>query len=279
MRPTTCCLLAFLSIAGSVRGQWLNYRDPRTPRTANGKPNLSAPAPRAADGKPDLSGVWQVEATPLAELKRLFGDDFNAFDVPGDGSGDVSKYFVNVLADFKPEEAMKLMRPEAGRILAQRSPAATPDAHCLPPGTPLGARIPTAFKMVQASGLIMVAYENPNPVRQIHTDGRKFPPDPEPSWMGYSTGVWNGDSLIVKTSGLNDKSWLDAMGHPHSEQLLFTERYRRRDFGHMDIEMTVDDPAMYTRPFTVKFTVALLPDTDIFEYICAEGEKDLRHLK
>jgi hypothetical protein len=177
MRGTSYCLLAaLLGIAGTVHGQWLNYPDPRTPRTADGKPNLTAPPPRAADGKPDLSGVWEVEATPLTELRRIFNDNFNTFDVPGDDAGSISKYFVNLLVDFKLEEAP--MRPEARRLLSQRSPAGMPDTRCLPPGVARGALIPTPFKMVQTPGLIMVAYENPNPLRQIYTDGRPPPPDP-----------------------------------------------------------------------------------------------------
>jgi hypothetical protein len=276
MRTNFVVIAALACLSGIASAQWVNYRDPRTPRTSNGKPNLTAPAPRAG-GKPDLSGVWQVEPTPIAELRRIFGPGFDTFDVPGDGADLISKYFINLLLDFKPEESP--MRPEAERIFLQRREAVMPDTHCLPPGVPHGMLVPTAFKIVQTPGLILVAYESPNPLRQIYTDNRKPPADPEPAWMGYSVGHWDGDRLIVDVTGFNDKTWLDASGHPASEKLHVTERFHRRDFGHIDVETTIDDPVMYTRAFTVKYAFGLLPDTDISEYICTENEKDLAHIR
>jgi hypothetical protein len=114
--------------------------------------------------------------------------------------------------------------------------------------------------------------------RQIHTDGRAFPKDPLPSWIGYSTGHWEGDMLIVDSKGFNDKAWMDARGHPQSEALRIQERFHPRDFGHMDIEATLDDSGVLTDPFNVKFTVLLLPDTDILESFCVEGERDRAHM-
>jgi hypothetical protein len=115
--------------------------------------------------------------------------------------------------------------------------------------------------------------------RQIYTDGRKHTPDPPPTWLGYSVGKWDGDTFVVDTVGFNDLSWLDAFGHPHSEDMKITERFQRIDFGHMELQITVDDPKSYTKPIAVKFGLRLLPDTDLIESFCAENEKDVQHLK
>jgi hypothetical protein len=256
----------------SVGAQWLRYPDPAIPRTKDGRPNLSAPAPRAPDGKPDLSGVWAVE--PSDEMRRRVGvSDPLAADLQF-----ISKYALNVLADFKAEEAP--MRPEAAAVFRKRTESLgkdSPMSHCLPGGLPFSSLI-APFKIVQTRRLIVMMLEDNNPTRQIHLDGRKHPDDPTPAWMGYSTGKWEGDTLVVDTIGFNDKSWLDAAGHPHSEGLRIVERLRRRDFGHIDTAITIDDAAMYTKPFTISLTHRLLPDTDILEAVCAENEKDRAHL-
>jgi hypothetical protein len=264
-------------VCSQADAQWLNYRAPGTPRTPDGKPNLSARALRASDGKPDLSGIWRVEATPLAELTRLFGD-LSPLSVPGDDARTFSKYLFNILADFKPEE--EPIRPEAAEVFRQRAPNAGkdfPTGHCLPAGVPTSLMIPIPFKIIQTPGLIAMLFEGDNTIRQIYTDGRKHPADPHPLWLGYSVGKWEGDTLVVDSVGFNDKSWLDATGHPHSEALHVVERFRRRDFGHLDVQATIEDPKMYTRPFTIKFTELLQPDTDILELFCAENEKDRAH--
>jgi len=256
-RARSVCILVALS-AASTHAQWLNYPTPGTPRTKDGKPNLAAPAPRASNGKPDLSGVWQVEPTPIEELTRLFGN-VRAFDVPGDGALTLNKYIRNILVDFKPEET--LLRPEFADLLRQRRGTSTPLLRCLPIGVPADDMPPGPFN------------------RQIYTDGRKPPADPEPLWLGYSTGKWEADMLVIDTVGFNDKGWLDAIGHPHSEALHVVERFHRRDFGHMDVEATIDDPKMYTKPFSIKFTEHLLPDSDILENFCNENERDQSHSK
>jgi hypothetical protein len=260
-----------------VDAQWLHHRDPKTPRTADGKANLSAPAPRGVDGEPDLSGVWRIEPTPLDELTRLLGD-LSSGAVIGDDVRTFSKYLFNILADFKPEEAP--IRSEAAEIFNKRAPDAGkdfPTGHCLPAGVPTGLLIPIPFKIIQTPGLIAMLFEGDNTIRQIYTDGRKRPSDPFPLWLGYSVGTWEGDTLVVDTVGFNDKSWLDAIGHPHSEALHVVERFRRRNFGHIDVEATIDDPKMYTKPFTIKFGEGLQPDTDILELFC-ENEKDRAHM-
>jgi hypothetical protein len=189
----------------------------------------------------------------------------------------VSKYALNILADFKREEAP--IRPKAIEILRQRKQTDFPPTHCLPTGIPFGALVSEPIKIVQAPGLTVVMFEGDQP-RQIYTDGRELPKAFEqPAWLGYSVGKWDHDTFVVETAGFNDKSWLDGMGHPHSEALRIMERYHRRDFGYMDVEMTFDDPEMYTKPFTIKVPYHLLADSDIFEYVCNENEKDLTHMR
>jgi hypothetical protein len=270
--------LAILLVGASVCGhaQWLNYPSPATPRTRDGKPNLAAPAPRASNGKPDLSGVWRVEPTPFDELVRMYGD-MSAFSVPGDDPHSLSKYTLNVFADFKRGE--EPIRPTAAAAARLHPPTAIPTSFCLPGGIPFASLLPEPFKIIQTPGLIVMLFtEVDGTVRQIYTDGRKVPPDPQPLWLGYSVGKWDGDVLVVDTVGFNDKTWLDGFGHAHSEDLHVVERFARRDFGHMDVQVTIDDPRTYTRPFTIKITDLLLPDTDVMESYCAENEKDRPHL-
>jgi len=274
MPSRTVSILIALT-AASAHAQWINYPTPGTPRTPDGRPNLTAPASRASNGKPDLSGVWQVEPTPPGEMKRLFGD-LSVENVLGDSSLAYSKYLVNILLDFKPEESP--LRPEFADVLRQRAKETYPLTRCLPLGVPADDLLPGPFKIIQTPGLILVRNEYENTFRQIYTDGRKPPADPEPLWLGYSVGRWDGDTLQVDTVGFNDKSWLDGVGHPHSEALHVTERFLRRDFGHLDVQLTIDDPKVYTKPFSVKFTERLLPDSDVLEYFCAENEKDRTHI-
>jgi len=257
----------------------VNHPTPGAPRTKDGKVNLSAPAPRAANGKPDLSGLWQVDPTPLEEMTRLVGDDIGALAVPGDDPRQFSKYVFNILADFKPEESP--LRPEFREFVGKRAQTAgadIPTTRCLPGGIPFTSFLPFPAKFIQTPGLLVMLFEIDNTLRQVYTDGRKHPEDPQPLWLGYSVGKWEGDTLIIDTVGFNDKSWLDGFGHPHSESLHVTERFRRRDFGHLDVQITLDDPKVYTKPFTIKASHHLLPDTDILENYCAENEKDRRHL-
>jgi len=268
-------LLALL--AAVANAQWLNYSTPGVPRTRDGKPNLAAPVPRAPGGKPDLSGVWHVQPTGEAEMKRIFGENVGIVDVPGMEIDTISKYALNILADFKPEESP--MRPAAAEILRRRKATDFPPTNCLPSGIPFYGLVSEPVRIVQSPALIVVISEG-DTARQIHTDGRAFPREfAQPSWMGYSIGRWKGDTLVVETAGFNDKSWLDGMGHPHSEALRVVERYHRRDFGHMDVEMTFEDPQMYAKPFTIKVTEELQPDSDVFEYLCNEDEKDRSHLR
>ena len=257
--------------------QWLNYPTPGTPRTKNGKPNLSAPAPRASNGKPDLSGVWQVEPPAPGEMERKIGD-VGTFVVPGDDPREFSPYFFNVLADFKREEAP--IRPEAAAVFGMHAKSLGkehPSSHCLPLGIPGTELLSFPFKIVQTPGLMVMMYEADNSHRQVYTDGRPLPVDPQPSWQGYSVAKWEGDTLVAETAGFNDKSWLDVFGHSHSEALKIQERFSRRDFGHMEMQITIEDTKTFTKPFTIKVNYLFIPDSDILETVCAENERDRAH--
>jgi hypothetical protein len=251
--------------------QWAIYHDPLVPRTRDGKPNLSAPAPRL-NGKPDLTGIWQAESAPLAEIQQyLLPGGINGLgeDLP-------TRYFFSILADFPAGQ--EPIRPEVRARLSKGPPSpAGPPTLCNLPTLPLERLVPAPFKIVQTPRLTMVLYEADTVFRQIFADGRALPPDPQPSWLGYSVGKWVGDGFIVETVGLNDKAPLDALGHPRSESMKITETFRRRDFGHMDVQMTFDDPKIYTKPFTILVKYRLLPDTELLESFCNENEKDLAH--
>jgi hypothetical protein len=272
---TVWILIALAVASPLLRGQWLNHRSAGIPRSADGKPNLSARTPRAADGKPDLSGLWQTDSAPPDLLERIIPGATN-----GAGEEAPSQYFINIFSDFKPEDVP--FRPAAAQMFEQRSRRFTdlsPISHCLPEGIPLIETAPAPYKIVQTPGVAFMLYERDTTYRQVYTDGRKLPDDPQPSWLGYSVGKWAGDSLVVDTIGFNDRGWLDARAHTHSEALRLTERFHRRDFGHMELQLTIDDPQTYTRPFTVTLHQQLLPDTDLLESYCAENEKDVGHLQ
>lgn len=250
MRTASIAVLCLLACANAP-AQWLNYPTPGVPRLPNGKPNLAAPVPRTADGKPDLSGVWNG---------------------PGAGS-----YDRNVARDLKPGD----IQPWAEAVYQQRvrdMGKGAPRANCLPDPFPYYHMVDVA-RFVQTPGLIVVLYQGTtNSVhRTIFTDGRELPKDPNPAWLGYSVGHWDGDMLVVDTAGFNDRSWLDIEGHPHTEALHITERFHRRDFGHMDLEMTIDDPKTFTRPFTLKIAKTLEPDTDLLESVC-ENDRSVTHM-
>src|SRR5215467_180482 len=242
-------LCGFALIASCASGQWLNYPTPGIPRLPDGKPNLAAPTPKAADGKPDLSGVWTIALGP---------------------------YTLRVTNDLTPEDVL----PWAAALAKQRQENLgkdSPAVHCLPFG-PLFTFDPiNPLKIVQTPKLIVILGEQLM-YRQIFLDGRDLPVDPNPDFMGYSVGHWEGDTLVVTTAGYNDRTWLAANGYPHTESLRTVERFHRRDFGHLEIAETFDDPKAYTRPWTVKVTGNLVPDSDLLEYVCNENERDSAHL-
>ena len=226
--------IVFSLIASSSAAQWLQLPTPGTPRTR--------------DGKPDLSGVWERES---------------------------DRYYNNAGADLKPAD----VKPWAQELLQRRLADFGIDSmetQCLPLG-PAAITNSDPVKFIQTPSLIVMLLEDLT-YRQIHMDGRKLPKNPNPSWMGYSVGRWDGDTLVVETSGFTERAWLDFNGHPHTEALRLTERYRRRDFGHLDVTVTFDDPGAYARPWTVSVPMELFPDTELLEYVCSENEKFLAHI-
>jgi hypothetical protein len=264
-RGTACVVASLVTCAlltTATHSQWLNYPSPVTPRLPDGTPNLSAPAPRGADGKPDLSGVWEV-----------VGDTV----MPTDGRIR-SKYVYNIAADV-PGGAP--FQPWAKALYDERQKAlgvGAPTERCLPHGIPdamLTRTLP--FKMVQMAGLTIVLYEEFNNWRQVFTDGRPLPVDPQPSYNGYSTGQWEGDTLVVRTAGFRDDLWLDRVGNPLTAAAAMTERFRRRNYGHLDIDITIDDPKAYTAPWTVTLNQLLVVDTELIDYHCVENERDAAH--
>lgn len=244
---------ALLLASGALEAQWVKVPPARIPRTADGKPNLSAPASRLADGKPDLSGIWEPNA---------------------------NKYVRDIAADLKPEDVP--FQPWAKALYDQRTDGShskeDPDANCLPQGVPKINAAPAPWKIVQSPGLIVIVYEAFNLWRQVFLDGREVATDVNPTWMGYSTGKWDGDTLVVDTRGFNGKAWLDQLGKPSTEALHVIERFHRRDIGHLDLEITIDDPKAYTKPWTVKQDAHLLQDAELLEFICNENNRDVAHL-
>ncbi len=250
--PVSIATMAMLFVmAGPAPAQWLKLPLPGTPRTADGKPNLTAPAPRTLDAKPDLSGIWHADNGRY--LENLAGD---GVEVP--------------------------MLPWAAAVYKERFDSLgrdKPQVRCMPHGVPdamLVAGIP--FKIAQMPNVLMVLYEEFNQYRQIFTDGRTLPHDPNPAWFGYSIGKWEGSTFVVETAGFNDGTWLDNGGHPHTDALHVTERFRRPNFGTMELDVAIDDPKAYPKPWksaTVHFK--LLPDTELIEHLC-ENEKDAAHL-
>ncbi len=249
MKPSLAWVILIFSAVGAA--QWLNYPAAGIPRTPDGKPNLAAPIPRATDGRPDLSGVWNG---------------------PGPGS-----YDRNIARDLKPAD----IQPWAEAVYQQRvrdMGKNAPRASCLPDPFVYYHMVDIA-RIVQTPQVIVMLYQGTtNSVhRTIFTDGRPLPADPNPSWLGYSTGHWDGDTLVVETAGFNDRGWLDIEGHPHTEALRIIERYHRRDFGHLDLEVTIDDPKTFTRSFSLKIEKTLTPDTDLLESVC-ENDTSVPHM-
>ena len=244
-------IMAFVTLA-AASAQWIKYPTPGIPRTADGKPDLTAPAPKTAAGTPDLSGLWKAPN---------------------------GKYLANLAADLKPEDAP--FQPWAAALYKQRVDSLAkdrPTTNCLPHGIPDQMAVAGyPFKIIQVPGLVAILYEEMTHYRQIFTDGRPLPQDPNPALLGYSVGRWEQDTLVVDSAGFSDVTWLDDPGHPHTEALHVIERFRRKDFGHLEIQITIDDPKAYTKPWTVTENFNFLPDTELLENIC-ENEKDAAHL-
>jgi len=227
--------------------------------------DLKAPAPKTADGKPDFSGIWAPEDNrPCA---------------PG-GCLDmkVPQEFVDIGWSVKNGLPYKKWAVDIVTTRRAANGGDDPTTHCLPGGVMKGHTTPLFRKILQVPGLVVILKESNASYRQIFTDGRPLPVDPQPSWDGYSSGRWEGDTLVVQTNGFRDGLWLDRSGSPLTESAHMTERFRRVNYGKLEIEITVDDPKAYTQPWTVKLNHFIVLDTELMDYICLENEKDLIHL-
>lgn len=232
-----------------LAAQWVHYPTPGIPRTPDGRPNLSAPAPKTGDGKPDLSGVWASPGT---------------------------KYFFDLTADGVEAP----MLPAAAALYKQRLAQLQkghPSERCLGHGVTDYDTVPAPRRILQTPGVIAILFESYNHFRQIFLDGRPLPKLTQPAYMGYSIGRWDGDTLVVETTGFNDKGWLDMNGHPQTETTHITERYHRRDFGHMDLQLVIEDPNAYAKPWGISMVLNYFADEDMIENMC-ENEKDYSHL-
>ena len=265
-------LVAVLSaVSPPLLAQWPSYPTAGVPRTPDGKPNLTAPAPRTADGKPDLSGIW--ENTWAIQSRRQTPNP------PPRTGGPPLVTFANIGAGFP--EGLPL-RPWAADLLKKRhdeNSKDNPDAHCLPMGLVQFHIHPQPRKIIQTPGIIVILYEGNAGIRQIFMDGRPLPNnDPQPWWYGYSVGRWDGDTLVVETTGFRDDGWLDIWGSPLTDAAKMTERFRRLNYGVLDIEVTIDDPKAYTKPFTVRLDQRIMLDSEMIEFICAENERSVAHM-
>lgn len=251
--------LIAMMLAATVSAQWLNYPSANIPRTAAGKPDFNAPVPRKPDGHPDLRGIWHRVPPPGTPSGANFG---------------------NTVTYYMPKDATVPLQPWAAALLEQRRykdlGGGRPSERCLPHGI-IGSMLPNIpFKVEETPGLTLILIEQLTQFRQVFTDDRGFPADMQPAWYGYSIGRWDGDVFVVDSAGFTDKTWLDDSGYPNTEAMHAQERFRRIDFGHMVLEVTVDDPKAYTRPWTVTIPLELMPDTELIEDVC-DNEKDAVH--
>jgi len=258
----SCVLIA---VAWPLAGQWIEYPTAGVPRRADGTPDLTAPAPRGASGKPDISGLWT--ATDL--LPECSADDcIPQQNLPADQ--------VNIgrnLSGGLPYQ------PWAAALVAERTANGArddPHAHCMPPNFPRAYTFPQLVKILTLPQQLVLLHEFNATYRQIFLDGRPLPEDPHPTFSGYSTGHWEGDVLVVESNGFRDDLWLDLSGSPLTEAAHVTERFRRPNYGSLEIEVTVNDPKAYTRPWTVTLKQSIVLDTDLIEEYCLENEQDTR---
>jgi hypothetical protein len=241
---------AAVFLATSVEAQWLNHKMADVPRTPEGAFNSAAPAPRTADGKPDLSGLWRISA---------------------------GGYGLNIVSDLSAGDLSSSAK-SLSRQRLENLRTDDPAVDCLPLGSRyMHSVIGQLAKLIQTPTLIVILFEDLT-YRQIFLDGRSLPKDPSPSFMGYSVGHWEGDTLVVESTGFNDRPWFDSAGHPHSETMRMTERWRRTSFGVIDLQLTFQDPQYYARDWTVPVNVRFAADTELIEAVCTENERSRRHM-
>ena len=261
----------FAATAGAS-AQWPLYVPPGTPRGADGQPNLNAPAPRLANGKPDFSGVWESRIPPSGRLGGPFLPSLTNDSPP-------VATFVDIGRNIKEGLPLTPAAAELKKQRMARNSMDNPDAHCLPLGFMQLHTHSQPRKILQTSDAMVIAYEANYGLRWIFTDGRTLPREyPQPFWFGYSGGRWTGDELVVETTGLRDDGWLDVNGTPFGNSTKVTERFRRVNYGRIEIDVTVEDPKFYTKPVTTRVNWRLYPDGELIEFICNENEQSSNHL-
>ncbi len=282
MSHRNIAIIAFILASGSLplQAQWPDYASPSVPRTPDGKPNLTGPTPKTPDGKPDLSGIWQYQRPPEPP-----GQAAAPAPPPPSPNTDIiplavrRSQFWNLGASFKDGLPFQPWAAELHRQRVETNSKDNPDAHCLPLGVMQLHTHGQPRKIVQTPGVIVIMYEANSGLRQIFTDGRPMPKDPEPWWYGYSIGKWDGDTARCRDAAhFRDLGWLDVEGSPLTDQGRIIERFRRPDYGHLEIEVTIDDPKAYTKPWTVTVHQRILSDTDLIEFVCQENDKAGPHL-
>jgi hypothetical protein len=265
------------ALSSPMAAQWPSYPTRDVPRTADGRPDLLAPAPRTASGAPDLSGIWLNpgwrELTAQTGVSGTGGAPGTPAVLPK-GPG----LFFDIGSGVPGGLPFQPWAADLREARMADNSKDNPDAHCLPLGNVQLLTHPQPRKIVQTPRVIVILYEGNAGVRQIFTDGRSLPDtDPQPWWFGYSTGQWVGDTLVVTTSGFRDGGWLDVNGSPLTDAATLTERYTRVSYGHLDIEVRVDDPKAYTRPWTVTMKNEIMLDTELIEFVCLENEQSTKH--
>ena len=274
--PNSAVALIFaLAMAGPILGQWPKV-PAEVPKAADGKPDLTGPVPRTPDGKPDLSGVWELVRPPGGPRGGATQPATPPPPAPP-SDGPPLATFANIGANFK--DGLPL-QPWAADLLKQRhaeNSKDNPDAHCLPMGLMQFHMHPQPRKIIQTPKEVVIIYEANYGLRQIYLDGRPLPgKEAEPWWFGYSIGHWDGDTLVVETTGYRDDVWLDIWGTPMTSAARTIERFRRVNYGSMQIDVTIDDPKAFTKPFTVRVNHRLAPDEELIEFICQD--RDAPHM-
>jgi hypothetical protein len=281
--------IGLMTIAASLSAQWLNYPTAGVPRKADGKVDMSAPSPRLADGKPDFSGIWMTgepnrRTGELSSPKEAQGprepQSPKDAQTPGDPKAiTASRQMANIGVDLPGGLPYQ---PWLVPIVKQRTDnLAIDDPHirCLPDNFLRAYGLPHLLKFVHTPNLLVVLNENNAGYRQVFTDARPLPENPNPSWQGYSSGKWSGDTLVIDTIGVRDDTWIDWNGSVLTQAAKVREQIRRPDFGHLEIQVTVDDPKAYTKPWTVTLKQRIVVDTELIDEICLENEQSLQHLK
>ncbi len=271
MTFTRTSVLGFACVS-SVFAQWIHLPTEGVPKFANGKPNLAAPAPKTAGGKPDLSGMW-LSADPLPCGKVIRSNDGDCAE-----KTPLARQAVDIAVGLPGGLPYQKWAADLVNVRKMQLAKDDPHARCMPNNFPRAYGLPHIQKIIPGKGLTLILTEFNAGYRQIFTDGRPLPVDPQPSWNGYSTAHWDKDTLVVDTIGFRDDTWLDMMGNPMTEAAKVTERFRRPDFGHLEIDVTVNDPKAYTRPWAVKIKQQIVLDTEMMDEFCLENEQSVQHM-